>query len=160
MTRKTFLLLPAAAIRAATSANAPVEKPNFSGRWKADMGRSDFASLPQPRSFVRTIDQDPLHLTITVEALDEQGRKITGELRFALDGEESVNDVDGVRVDGFARRLGRHILMHTSRTVQGTKFEIDELWSLSGDGQTMTIEGAVITDLGEEDVFAVLNKEH
>ena len=70
-----------------------------------------------------------------------------------------VNGVDGVRVAGFARRLGRHILVHTTRIVEGMKLEIDEIWSLSDDGRTMTIEGAVTTDLGEEDLFLLLSRE-
>ena len=124
ITRFSFLLLGGAALSAAADdPPAPPKKPNFSGRWKVDLDRSDFASLPAPRSLVRTIEQDPLHLTILVETVGRDGQQATGELRFALDGEDSVNEVNGSRVEGFARQLGSHVLLHTSRSVEGTRFE-------------------------------------
>lgn len=160
ITRFSFLLLGGAALSAAADdPPAPPKKPNFSGRWKVDLDRSDFASLPAPRSLVRTIEQDPLHLTILVETVGRDGQQATGELRFALDGEDSVNEVNGSRVEGFARQLGSHVLLHTSRSVEGTRFEIDELWSLSTDGRSLLVEGEVISDLGEEELFVVLNKQ-
>lgn len=159
-TRKDFLLLGAAAAATARGSEPSAsEDQNFSGRWTANIERSDFASLPTPASFVRVIDQSHLHLTISLEAVDQQGKKRTGELRFGLDGEESVNEVDGAEVVGFARRLGSHILVHTSRMLEGSKFSIDELWTLSEDGLTMTIEGGVRTGFGDEDLLVVMHKE-
>ena len=160
ITRKSFLLLGASAAASASASGPAIpRRRNFSGTWKADMEKSDFASLPKPRSFLRVIDHDDLHLTISVESVDAKGKRQTGELRFGLDGEESLNVLGGAQVVGFARRLGRHILVHTSRVVEGTRFDIDEFWTLSDDGLTLTIEGAVTTGFGDEDLFVVLNRE-
>jgi hypothetical protein len=159
MTRKRFLLLGAASAAAARGADDPVsDRPDFSGRWEADMEKSDFASLPMPASLVRVIDHGHLHLTIAVEAVDQQGKRFGGELRFSLDGEESVNEVGGVQVVGFARRLGSHIFLHTRRKVDGSDFSVDELWTLSNDGRTLTVEGGVRSGFGDEDLIVVMHK--
>ena len=159
-TRRSFLLAGMVAAPAAPALGVQSQrKPDFSGRWKADMEQSNFGSLPTPRSFVRVIDQQYLFLTITVESVNEQGKSSKGELRFSLDGEESVNEVGGVRSTGFARSLGSHVLIHTSREVDGMQFQIDEIWSLTDDGKVMTIEGAATTDLGEEELFVVMNRD-
>ena len=63
MKRKAFLLLLTTPVLGARAeANVPLRK-DFSGTWKADIPNSDFGSFPVPKSFVRTIQEDDLHLT-------------------------------------------------------------------------------------------------
>ena len=159
MTRNSFLLLLGGAAVSAGSAISSPRRPDFSGRWTADMEESDFGSFPKPAALTRVVTQDDLRLTIAVEYVDHQKKPRSGELRFSLDGEESVNEAGGSQVVGFARRLGSHVLVHTSRTVDGMRFDVDELWSLSDDGKTLTVEGAVTTSMGEEDLSVILRKQ-
>ena len=63
MTRKAFLLLlTTPVLGAGAETNVPLRK-DFSGTWKADIPNSDFGSFPVPKSLVRTIQEDDLHLT-------------------------------------------------------------------------------------------------
>ncbi len=130
---------------------------DFSGKWKAELELSDFGSMTPPVSLIRTVKQGALYVTILAELETARGSQ-THELRFTLDGEESVNHVGGTRVTGLARMLGSHLLLTTTRTVEGKKVVLDELWNLSPDGKTLTVEGLVRTDAGEEPILVVFKK--
>ncbi len=160
MAFKALLLVMTAAVMIASLAGQAPEAPSFAGTWKADVAKSDFGSLGKPKSFIRTISHDDLRLTIAADFVDEKGRDQTGELRLSLDGEESVNEIGGTQVRGRAHRLGRHIYVETVREVEGVTAVIYELWSLSSAGRTLTVEGAVATAMGDEDLFVVLNRQH
>lgn len=155
MTRKGFLLLFLGWV-----AGAAPRRRNFSGKWKANLDKSSFGPFPTPRSFIRVVEQDDLHLTIIVESHEAGGQKRTREMRFSLDGEESVNEGGDGRVVGFARHLRSHILLHTRSEFEGVKYELSELWSVSDDGKTLTVEGVVDTPMGEEDVYVVFDKQN
>ncbi len=138
-------------------ASAAARAKDFSGKWKADLARCDFGSMTPPKSFIRTVEQGSLYVTIVADLETERGRR-SSELRFTLDGEESVNHVEGTRVTGLARMLGSHLLLTTTRTVEGKKVVLDELWSLSPDGKTLTVEGLVRTPVGEEPILVIFEK--
>ena len=135
-----------------------LRKPNFSGTWKVDITRSDFGPFPRPKAFVRTIRQDGIYLEITDEAVDRDGRRGVEVLRLTLDGEESINDVNGSKVSGVARAIGSHVLTQTSHESGGTRFVVYEIWGLSNAGETLIVEGEVASSMGEEDIFVVLNR--
>ncbi len=78
---------------------------------------------------------------------------------MSLDGEESINEVGGRQVRGFARRLGSHMLVQTSREWEGMSLVIYELWSLVNDGQELIVEGVITTSMGEEDLRVVLVRQ-
>ncbi len=137
--------------------SASARKADFSGKWKADLARSDFGSMTPPKSLVRTIEQDSLYVTVVADLQTVRGRQ-RNELRFTLDGEESVNQVGDIKVTGLARMLGSHLLLTTTRTVEGKKVVLDELWSLSPDGKTLTVEGLVRTSAGEEPILVIFDK--
>lgn len=159
MTRRTLVLFGLAAVASGAPGRSRPARRDFSGRWTADIENSHFGPFPKPASFTRVIEQDDLRLTIGVESSDQAGKRETGEMRFSLDGDESVNEVGGTEVVGFARRLGSHVLVHTSRETEGTKLDLDELWSLSEDGKTLMIEAAVTSSLGNEELFVVMDKQ-
>ena len=154
MTRTSFLLLGFGALASGAS-----RRKNFSGKWKASLEKSDFGPFPKPRSFIRVIEQDALRLSITTETVEPDGDTTSREMRFSLDGEESVNDLGDRRAVGYVRRLGSHLLLHTSSEMEGMKYELDELWTLTEDGKTLRVEGAVVTSMGEEHVFVVFDKQ-
>jgi hypothetical protein len=135
------------------------EKPDFSGVWKADLEASDFSSYPTPVAFTRTVSQSPLHLTIDVESIDQQNRTRGGELRFSLDGEESESMLTDATVKGFALRVGTRMFVRTDRVSDGVRMLIHEIWSLSEDGKTLTIEASITTSMGDEDVYVVMRKQ-
>jgi len=133
------------------------QRPNFSGNWVANLEQSNFGTLVSPKRYVRTIRQQDPYLTIATQLLETSGEK-RGELRFTTDGEESDNEVAGLKVKGYARRIGSHILIHTSRVQNGMEMTIDELWTLSADGQALTIDAAVSTPAGKQDLKVVFRK--
>ena len=156
---RTAALLVAAVVGAADLPAQTPEGATFSGTWKADVAHSDFGSLGEPKAFVRTVEYDDLRLAIAVNFVDDRGQAQTGGILLTLDGQESVSTVGTSEVRARARRLGSRLLLETSRNVEGLAISIHELWSLSADGKTLTIEGVVSTSMGEDDLLVVMNRQ-
>lgn len=156
MSRIQIYLVTVLALVCAGTALA--QRPDFTGKWVADLEQSNFGTLASPEHFVRTIRQEDPYLTVAVHLREKTG-ETRGELRFTTDGEESVNEVDGREVKGYARRIGDHILVHTRRMQNGVEMTIDELWSLAADGNTLTIDAVVSTPLGGQDLKVVFRKQ-
>jgi hypothetical protein len=155
-TRVTLLL--AAAILIAGSATPLAAKVDFSGTWKANVSKSNFGSLGEPKEFVRTIKEDGLHLIIAVKS-SQNGVEETGELRFEINGEDSESMIGETKVTGKARELGQHILVLTDRNWDGMGTEILELWTLLDEGKTLRIDASVITSMGDEEICVIFDKQ-
>ena len=125
--------------------------PNFSGEWKMDPNRSNFSPLPAPDSLVRKISHNGSHLKIATTQWGQQ-REITTELSYTTDGRPCKNTVSGQEVTGSARWDGSQLVVESTRVVQGMQIGQREVWSLSEDGQTLTISNRVHTPQGAFDI--------
>ena len=138
---------------------APIlAKPDYTGVWKLDRSRSDMGPLSNVSVLVRTITHDDPRLVIEI-VVERGAGKEGGELRFLTNGEETTNRVADVETTGQVMWLGNHLLMRTTRDVNGLRTRIDELWTLSADGKTLQIDAVVTTQMGREDIIAVFAKE-
>ncbi len=85
MQTKTIVLrILAAAILWGATGQASA-KPNFTGEWKMNAARSNFAPLPAPDTMVRSISQHDSHLKIKTTQFGQQ-REIVTELSYTTDG--------------------------------------------------------------------------
>jgi hypothetical protein len=132
-------------------------RPDFSGKWVANLEKSNFGSISSPKNFTREITHDDLHVVIAVQ-LDETASVESGELRLTTDGDETVSRIGEVDVVGYARWLGDHLLVHTSRESQGMTLVIDELWTISADGEILQIDANVITPMGEQELQVIFER--
>lgn len=133
-------------------------QPNFTGDWKMNPAKSNFASLPQPDKLVRKIVQHDTHLKIKTTQFGQQ-REIVTDLAYTTDGAECKNVIRGQPVTGSARWDGDTLLIESKREVQGSEIVQRESWSLSADGQTITIANNVQTPQGAFDITIVLEKQ-
>lgn len=133
-------------------------KPNFSGEWKMNPSKSNYAPLPQPDKLVRKISQHDSHLKITTTQFGQQ-REIVTDLSYTTDGAECKNVIRGQEFTGTARWDGDTLLIESKREVQGMEIVQKESWTLSSDGQTLTIANHVQTPQGAFDITIVLDKQ-
>jgi hypothetical protein len=133
-------------------------KPNFTGEWKMNSARSNFAPLPAPDTMVRTISQHDSQLKIKTTQFGQQ-REIVTELAYTTDGAKCKNVIRGQEFTATAVWDGDTLVIESKREVQGMEIVQRESWSLSGDGQTLTIVNHVVTPQGAFDVTIVLEKQ-
>lgn len=138
--------------------NSASAQPSFAGEWKMDPARSTFAPLPAPDSMVRKISHHDSHLKIVTVQYGQQ-REIITELTYTTDGRGCKNTIRGQEVTGTAKWDGDKLVIESHREVQGMQIGQRETWSLSDDGQTLTIVNRVQTPQGAFDITIVLEKQ-
>ena len=138
--------------------NQASAKPNFTGEWKMNSAKSSFAPLPAPDRMVREISQHDSHLKIKTTQFG-QDREIVTELAYTTDGVKCKNSIRGQEFTGTARWDGDTLVIESKREVQGMEIVQRESWTLSTDGQTLTIANHVQTPQGAFDITIVLEKQ-
>lgn len=138
------------------------DKPNFSGTWKLDAAKSDFGQFPAPDKFESVIEhQDPAMNVKTTQA--GQMGEFTTENKYTTDGKEFTNEDRRGKSAGTAKWEGATLLLSVtrkfSRDGQEFEFKVDEKWTLSDDGKTLTINAHMASQMGEIDLKRVLAKQ-
>jgi hypothetical protein len=125
-------LLTTLVIAAAVMIAAP-DKPDFSGKWKLDLRRSDFGAIPQPESMTRAVEQNAT--AISVEQIST-GPEMNVNLKYSTDGKETSNSFMGTDYKSQAGWEGRTLVIHN--IVGGGDGSSVDKWTLSDDGKTFT----------------------
>lgn len=129
---------------------APAQtQPDFNGVWKMDPAKSDFTSGPVSESRLDRITLAGVNLKDTITQKLRHRDETTYDMIYTLDGKECTNEVNGNRVTATARWEGSELvidsIVHALRTA-----DIEDRWSLSADGKTITLKrhmsGAVHAD--------------
>ena len=149
---KSLMMITAiAAIAIATA--APV-KPNFSGTWRLDKAKSNYGPVSPPNRMERKIvHEDPMLKMIIVQANDEGERTL--EQVYRTDGSESVNKVGNREVTSTAKWDGPVLVISSERG----DFAQSERWTLSEDGQVLTLVNRIKSPKGNFEVTVVMDKE-
>ena len=112
---------------------------DFSGEWMQDTARSD----PYYKDYnIRlTITQTPQAIMIKTIFLDKKGRESSSEQSFNLDGNEvKRKEYGGVNAESASWSADRQTLItKTTRTVGSKVYGSTSTYSLSNNGQTLTI---------------------
>src|SRR5262245_51391549 len=104
-------------VGAATAA----DKPNLSGTWKINIAKSDYAGLPLPESFVRTIQHAEPSITI-VEDQVGQGATPHTERKMTTDGKTTAIEINGAPVNVTAAWEDSTLVATTAVDAVGVKF--------------------------------------
>ena len=132
--------------------------PNLSGEWKINLAKSDYGPVPAPTSFVRKITHEDPKLLLKTTQVGQAG-EITTEVTWTTDGKESVNTIKGAEVRGAAKWDADNLVLEYKRPIQGSPMNFKEVWALSDEGKTLTINMTAKGDLGEFQVKIVLEKQ-
>lgn len=138
------------------------DKPNFSGTWKLDAAKSEFGQFPAPDKYESVIDHQDPALNIKTTQAGQMG-EFTTESKYTTDGKEFTNEDRRGKATGTAKWDGATLLVAVTRKVsrdgQEFEFKVDEKWTLSEDGKTLTVSAHVTSPMGEMDMKRVLAKQ-
>ena len=139
--KQTFLLMMALTIAITTTAvQSQSQRPNFSGFWVLDKSQSRISLPTQASSSVaQEVEHREPKLQIMRMILDDRGNQKL-QLELTTDGRENLNTVDGQQLSFRARWQGNRLVVEVTPPTQGHLAGLKEVWFLSRDGQTLTIE--------------------
>ena len=127
---------------------------DLSGVWKLNAAKSDYGKFPAPLSVIRKITHNDPKLVLSTTQTGPQG-DVTSDLTYTTDGKEVVNR----DTKGSAQWIGDKLMIESSREFQGATLKQKEIWTLSGDGKTLTVDSHVSIPNGEFDVKQVFDKQ-
>ena len=132
--------------------------PNLSGDWKLNLSKSNYGSFPAPLAVTRKIVFGGGKLAMTTTQKSPKG-EVTSQLTYTTDGKESVNQLTTGESKGSAQWIADKLMVTSSRELQGTTLKQTEIWSVSADSKTLTIDAHVSLPNGEFDVKQVFEKQ-
>jgi hypothetical protein len=153
---KSWMVLAAAALLVGVVTQAASH--NLSGDWKLNLAKSNYGQFPAPLSMTRKIAHNDPKLMLSTAQKGAQG-EVTSNLSYTTDGRESLNQVAGGESKGIAQWIGDKLMIESSRKFQGVKLKQKDIWTLSDDGKTLTIDSHVIIPNGEFDIKQVFDKQ-
>jgi len=113
-------------------------KPNLNGVWKMDPARSDFGAGPVSESRLDKISLDGVNLKDTITQKLRRAGESTYDMIYTVDGKECTNHVRGNLVKSTAQWEGGDLVID-SKVFALRQAAIEDRWSLSTDGKTITL---------------------
>jgi hypothetical protein len=153
---KSWIVLAAAALVVGVVTQAASQ--NLSGDWKLNLAKSNYGKFPAPLSITRKIAHNDPKLMLSTTQKGAQG-EVSSNLSYATDGRESLNQVAGGESKGIAQWIGDKLMIESSREFQGASLKQKDIWTLSEDGKTLTIDSHVSLPNGEFDIKQVFDKQ-
>jgi hypothetical protein len=112
---------------------------NFTGNWKADLSRSRFAGPPAAAITAKIEHSDPeLRLEMLVTKADGSEDRVA--FQCWTNGEEDKSLLNGRAVRGSARWEGEELVIESWVEFGTREMHFCDCWSLSAEGQTLTME--------------------
>ena len=134
------------------------QKPNFSGTWKLNVGKSDFGPLPAPESRTDIIEHSDPNLKDVVSAQGAQGKQ-DFTANYTTDGKEVTNKMGPREVKSTANWEGNNLVVNSKTSFNDNDITIKSSWSISDDGKTLTQNVHFTSPMGEADQKMVYEKQ-
>ena len=131
---------------------------NLSGEWKLNLVKSNYGMFPAPLSMTRRIAHNDPKLIFSTKQTGAQG-EVTSHWAYTTDGKESVNKSPSGESKGVAQWIGDKLTIESSRAAQGATLKQKDIWTISPDGKTLTVDSHVSLPNGEFDVKQVFDKQ-
>jgi hypothetical protein len=142
----------------AFAAFADDARPNFSGTWKMNAGKSDFGTMPPPDSRTDTVDHKDPVMKESVSMATGQG-DMQWDLTYTTDGKDSKNTVMGSEMTSNAHWDGQTLVVDSKANFGGTDMTIHQTAVLSEDGKTLTRQVHIAGPMGEGDQKIIFDKQ-
>ncbi len=127
--------------------------PNFTGSWMLNLTKSQYGQFPAPEVMMRSVTMQGAEIKMSTYQKGAQG-EVTTDLRYSTDGKPSTNGANS----GTAAWYGETLVIESSREAQGAKLSQRDVWSISADGKTLTVETHIKLPNGEFNVKQVFEK--
>ena len=135
-------------------------KPNLSGTWVLDTSKSDFGQMPAPDSRTDTIDHQEPSLKITVNQTGGPMGATTFTLNLVTDGKQvATSTIFGNEAKSTAHWDGNSLVVNTQVSVQGSAATLVSKYSLSADGNTLSVMRNMSGPMGEAHQKLVFTKK-
>ena len=129
-------------------------KPNVSGIWKMNAGKSKF-ERGGPKAITIKFDQQGSTLNETLTLTNDQGERAVN-FTYTLEGKESLQQLEGRQIKTTAKWEGESLVIEFKND-EG--FNFLRKISVSGDGKTMTIDVKQTSPNGAANDIVVLEKQ-
>jgi hypothetical protein len=133
-------------------------KPNFSGEWKMNPGKSVLGPIPAPISLVRRVKHSDPSLTITEEQKGGSGDQATTR-HYTTDGKPVTFEENGATVIATANWEGDVLVIKADADTGGAAITFIERMTLSNGGKTLTDALHIVTPQGELDATYSFEKQ-
>ena len=132
---------------------------NYSGVWKANLESSKLAGGPKPTNYLVIIQQDGPKITETIGTWDQRGSERRSTLTYNTEGPKpSMNSMRGLPMRTKPSWEGPNLVLDSA--VAGPRpMKIHEVWTLSGDAKTLTVNGVNTVNNQNMDTALVLEKQ-
>lgn len=133
--------------------------PNFSGRWRMDKSRSDFASAAMPDAIIRVIDQH--ETTLNIHTIQTTGTSTkSADVSYFIDGSPSTNIINNHEATSKTFWDGPALDVRTTlKMANGDEQVIEDRYELSDDSNTLTTTSHITTPKGGVVMKLVCEKE-
>lgn len=133
-------------------------KPNFTGTWKLNTGKSDFGMAPPTTSRTDVIEQTDGTMKDTVSAVNQQGN-VNYTLVYKTDGTETAVKLGPRDAKISATWAGPALVVSTKLNYDGNEIQIKSQWTLSSDGTIWAQEAHITSPMGETDQKLIFEKQ-
>jgi len=110
--------------------------PNFTGIWELDPSRST-SSGQKPEKMVVKVDHQGNDLTVTFRVT--RGGEIQQESQKYVIGQDNKTEMHGAPMTSHAEWDGTTLAVRSVAVIAGKELRLADRWSLSGDGNTLTL---------------------
>jgi hypothetical protein len=151
------MLMMASILWVVASVGFAQEKPNFSGTWKLNIGKSDFGPVPGPNSQTDVIEQKEDAVTISVTAVSDEGTK-QYTIKYVTDGQEKMISSDSpgahpvadVTMQSLTAAWDGPVLVVNQKLLYGDAPVTGvSRYSLSADGKVLTVDSSYSSQEGD-----------
>ena len=142
----------------ALAALPALAKPNFSGDWKLNLSKSSFGQMPAPSGMTNKITHADPKLASHVKQSGEMG-DLEFDSTYTTDGKECSNDMFGNPVKSTLKWEGDTLLIDATGKFGDNDFTMQDKWTLSDDGKTLTTVRLFKSSMGEGEQKLVFEKQ-
>ena len=111
---------------------------NFTGVWQANIEKSVFRG-PAPKRLLNRIEHREPELIQEMIVTQASGDEQRVVFRYLTNGEETTNSIGGATATTRARWVGAELVIESALDAVGHTLSFKDHWSLSEDGQTLTM---------------------
>ncbi len=155
----------ATAVPAPAPAPAATAKPDFTGTWKLNLGKSDYDQVPPPSDETLTFAHNGSTSTIATVSDNERGKEVY-TLPYTTDGTETptpsgvfANTATLQYLSTKGEWQGSSLVLTQKILYQDSPGTLRSVLTLSPDGKTLTCAMHISVDQGEFDTTSVYEKQ-
>jgi hypothetical protein len=146
------------AVSIGVPATAQPARPDFTGTWTLNLSRSDYGPFPAPARRIDVIDHRGPTLEVTRRETNSRGEERTGRWACTTDRLECTNTLGGNPLKTSVHWDGATLIGETKTIFQGQEAFIEDRWTLSADGRTLTIARHAVSPQGAVDQMFVFER--